>query len=244
MEPKKPTSKAEEFFPEDTEEVEIEVSDNHFFVSQKHSKIYTALAKCQSALESVGKNQVNPFYNSKYADIHDIGQAIKKPMADNNLFFMQLLLPGADANEVRIRTIIGHESGEEISFVSTMFCSDPSNPQKIGACQTYLKRYILASALGCTSTERSLDDDANSLTFSDKVVHKKLKKAAQGGVEVFRSEWRALNKLDRRKIIQEDLDNLQQTAETADEANGTKAPPPPSKKPSVVRSKEQEAHSL
>ena len=239
MEHDKDKKKAEDFFPEDKEEVEVEVSDNHFFVSPKHSKIYMALAKCQSTLESVGKNQVNPFYNSKYADIHDIGQAIKKPMADNNLFFMQLLLPGADANEVRIRTIIGHESGEEISFVSTMFCSDPSNPQKIGSCQTYLKRYILASCMGCTSTERNFDDDANILTFSDKAVYKELETAAKDGVEPFRTAWRAMSKLNRNKVTQKDKDALKLIAETADKKNGTKTA-----KPRVVQGAEQEAHGI
>ena len=236
--------RVKDFFPEDKEEVDVEVSNRFFFVSPKHSQLYTALAKAQSEIEAAGKNQSNPFYNSKYADIHDIGQAVKEPLANNGLFYMQMWEKGSSPNELLLRTMIGHSSGAEILFVSSILCPDPTNSQKVGASLTYSKRYALAGALGVTSTERQYDDDANLLQFSDKVVHQKLKTAAGNGVVSFRAEWKKTAKLDRNKITKDDLDSLEKTAKSADEKNGTEAPPPTPKKPSVVRPEKQEAHSV
>ena len=237
--------RVKDFFPEDTEEVEVEVSDNFFFVSPKHSQLFTALAKAQSEIEAAVESHKNSFYGSKYANIHDVSQAVKKPLANNNLFYMQMWGKGSSPNELLLRTMIGHSSGEEIWFVSSVLCPDPTNSQKVGASLTYSKRYALAGALGVTSTEAQFDDDANVLQFSDKDVHSELKKAAANGVVAFREVWKQTAKLDRAKITETDLAKLEKTATAVDKANGTEAPPPsPAKKPSVVRSEKQAAHSV
>ena len=237
--------RVKDFFPEDTDEVEVEVSNNFFFVSPKHSQLFTALAKAQSEIEAAVESHSNTFYNSKYANIHDVSQAVKEPLAKNGLFYMQMWEKGSSPNELLLRTMIGHSSGEEIWFVSSVLCPDPTNSQKVGASLTYSKRYALAGALGVTSTEAQFDDDANILQFSDKDVYNELKEVAANGVVAFREVWKKSAKLYRAKITQTDLAKLEKTARAVDKENGTEAPPPSTAtKPSVVRSEKQEAHSV
>jgi hypothetical protein len=221
MEPKK----TDDFFPADNEEVEVEVSPNFFFVSKNRSNLFTALAKAQGQIEAAHKGQENPYFKSKYADIHDIGQAVKKPLADNNLFYMQMLEKGQSPREVAIRTLIGHESGEYIDFISSFQCKEYENVQKVGAVVTYGKRYALAGALGVTSTERMEDGDGNVIAMpeiSDEVVKEKLQKAADQGLKEFNKVWKDMPVKDRKKMSPTDLKDIQ---------NGAK-------KPGMVRGKE------
>ena len=226
MEPKK----TDDFFPADNEEVEVEVSPNFFFVSKNRSSLFMALAKAQGQIEAAHKGQENPYFKSKYADIHDIGQAIKKPLADNGLFYMQMWERGSSPREQRIRTLIGHESGEYIEFVSSVQCDKYTDSQKVGACLTYAKRYALSGALGVTSTERSHnavfqgDDDANVVAMtevSDEVVKEKLQKAADQGLKEFNKTWKELPLKDRKKISPTDLKELQNGAKKPGVVRGT-----------------------
>ena len=47
-----------------------------FKMSEQIDQIATALVKAQSEFKELQKSKVNPFYNSKYADMNDIGKAI------------------------------------------------------------------------------------------------------------------------------------------------------------------------
>ena len=223
MEPKK----ADDFFPADNEEVEVEVSPNFFFVSKSRSSLFMALAKAQGQIEAAHKGQENPYFKSKYADIHDIGQAIKKPLADNDLFYMQMLEKGESPREVLIRTLVGHKSGEHIEFVSSFQCKEYENPQKFGGIVTYAKRYALSGALGVTSTERMEDGDANIIAMpeiSDEVVKEKLQKAADQGLKEFNVAWKALPVKDRKKISPTDLKELQNGAKKPRVAQSEESP--------------------
>ncbi len=209
---------------------DVIVTQDYFSMSPTNNEIFSSLASAQGQIEAAGKNQVNPFHKSKYADIHDIGQAVKGPLKAAGLFYMQMWERGASANEVRIRTMIGHKSGEFIQFISSIRCAEPDNPQKVGALLTYGKRYALAGALGVTSTERSLDDDGNSLSVSDKELLEKLEKSARDGN--FQVAWKALPQKEREKIAAHDLEKLKKV-----KSHGTA-------KPTVVRGAGQAANRV
>jgi len=187
-------------------EEDVIVAQEYFSMSPTHTEIFSALASAQGEIEAAGKTQQNVFYTSKYADIHDIGQAVKAPLKAAGLFYMQMWERGSSANDVRIRTMIGHKSGEFIQFISSIRCAEPDNPQKVGALLTYGKRYALSGALGVTATERSLDDDGNSLSVSDATTLKKLETSAKDGS--FVAAWQAIPKKEREKIAAHDLARL------------------------------------
>jgi hypothetical protein len=219
----------DDFFPEDTETEDIEVTPGFFFVSPNHSNLFMALAKAQAAIEPVVKGEENPYFHSKYADIHAVSQAAKKPLADNDLFYMQGWEKGESPKDICIRTMIGHKSGEYLWSVASIRCEDPSKAQLVGACLTYGKRYHLSGLLGITGTERKLaanipvigDDDANIVDMpatSDKVVLKKLEGAALKGEASFNDAWKKTDKKDRVKIAPADYERAKSKSREGDKA--------------------------
>ncbi|MCB0369333.1 MAG: ERF family protein, partial [Bdellovibrionales bacterium] len=85
-------------------------------------------------------------------------------LAENNLFVVQL--PEGSHDDLYLKTIIGHVSGEFLSFKTPMIL-EKKNAQGFGSALTYVRRYSLVSALGLETD----DDDgsaASSATFAVK----------------------------------------------------------------------------
>jgi hypothetical protein len=224
---------------QDYEDVEM-FDQGEFSMSPNHSQLFAALAKAQAQIEAAVKDKVNPFHKSNYADIHTIGQAVKEPLANNDLFYMQMWEKGDSFNEVKIRTMIGHKSGEHIWFICSMRVANPEDIQKTGSALTYGKRYALSGALGVTSTERTLDKDASDhiptaakVVVSDKEVEKKLLTASKRGEISLNAAWKKLTVEERSNFPPTEFTKLKEVARNG---SGTK-------KPGVVRSQGKPAHS-
>ena len=57
--------------------------------SETIKELATALCNFQAAVETIKKNEENPFFKSKYASLADILNVIRQPLADNGLSFVQ-----------------------------------------------------------------------------------------------------------------------------------------------------------
>jgi hypothetical protein len=112
-----------------------------------------ALAKAQGQMAGAVKDSANPFFKSKYADLSSVTAAIKQPLADNGLSYVQVSNQADDA--VSIETIILHESGEWISTGAVIAPVSKHDAQGYGSAQTYARRYSLQMAFGVPSE----DDD-------------------------------------------------------------------------------------
>lgn len=191
-----------------------QIRHKDFFITDNHGKLFASLSKAQGAMEGVGKTADNSFYNSKFSTLHDVGQAVKKPLADNGLFFSQLWHMGESPTHIKVRTIIGHESGEMMWSVSSIWASDATS-HKLASALTYARRHSLVSTLGVTSQD--LDDDGcASLPPSDKELLTKLKKASKGGGKSLTSAWKDLSQEERSQIHPEDRTKLKNAAKKAD----------------------------
>lgn len=134
-----------------------------------------ALLKAQKAIGTAIKNAENPFLKSTYADLVSVIAAVKEPLNDNDIVFLQLVQaaencpiietsstnPGgtsvartAPAYCSVVETILLHSSGEQLSTVTPVFCNKPDDPQAFGSGITYVKRYALQALLGLPT-----DDD-------------------------------------------------------------------------------------
>lgn len=112
--------------------------------------------KAQSVMESAKKESVNPAFKSKYADFASIVDAVRKPLTENGLAFVQLLTSNVDG--VTVTTRLLHVSGE---FIETS-CWMPvvaKTPQAFGSAATYAKRYALSALVGLAA---DADDDGNA----------------------------------------------------------------------------------
>lgn len=132
-------------------------------------EIAKALAQFQAEVKPVYFDSNNPYYNSKYASLGQIIDAIRAVAPALGLSWTQL--PIGEQNEVGVQTIILHSSGEFIANEITVslpseFSENSKGQmkqanliQEAGKYITYLRRYALASAFGLYSEE---DNDGNS----------------------------------------------------------------------------------
>ena len=126
--------------------------------SESIKELAAALAKAQGSMGAAIKDAANPFFKSKYSDLASVIEAIKKPLSENGLSFVQ----GTDFDDtsaVIVETMLMHSSGEWLSSRIRMTPVKP-DPQGIGSCITYAKRYGLQALIGVPSD----DDDGNAAT--------------------------------------------------------------------------------
>lgn len=121
-------------------------------------KLTEALSKAQGCLEGAKKDALNPYFKSQYSTLSSVWDACRKPLADNGLAVIQTSeLMDAHPDLVCIQTILCHTSGE---WVKSRLAVKPvkSDPQSVGSCITYLRRYSLQAMIGIAPE----DDDGNS----------------------------------------------------------------------------------
>ncbi len=122
------------------------------------AKLADALCKAQASMKPAKKDAENPFFKSNYADLASVWEAVKEPLSTNGLSVAQMPMPGPEG-VVRLRTVMMHTSGEWIGGDLDMK-PVKNDPQSIGSCLTYARRYALSAITG-VATE---DDDANAAT--------------------------------------------------------------------------------
>lgn len=118
-----------------------------------------ALAKAQGAMTSAKKSAVNPHFKSKYADLAEVIDSIRKPLSDNGIAFTQLNTTDESGN-VSVTTMLMHESGE---FIGSTFSARPQQAtvQGYGSTITYLRRYSAMAIAGLASD----DDDGQAASM-------------------------------------------------------------------------------
>lgn len=113
-----------------------------------------AIVKALSAIKGAVKDANNPHFRSDYADLTSVIEAVKVPLSDNGIVFMQHV---SCTDLVIVETKLLHTSGETYSFGALALPVEKKTAQGYGSAITYARRYALASALGVPA----LDDDGN-----------------------------------------------------------------------------------
>jgi hypothetical protein len=120
------------------------------------AKMATAVTKAVAELKNPSKDSVNPYYNSKYADLATVRDAVLPVLARHDLAVLQL--PCELDNAAALTTLLTHTSGE---WVETTIKLRPvrNDPQGVGSALTYARRYALQSIAGVAAED---DDDGNA----------------------------------------------------------------------------------
>lgn len=113
-----------------------------------------ALSKAQAEMTSAKKDMANPFFKSKYADLASVREAIREPFGKYGLAVSQM--PETKDGQVIVHSLLMHSSGEWVTTELTM-TPVKSDPQGVGSCITYARRYALAAIAGIAPE----DDDGN-----------------------------------------------------------------------------------
>ena len=118
-----------------------------------------ALAKAQKSFPKVEKRRtakiVGPkgSYSYQYADLADVLDAVRGPLADNGLAVTQLV----DADRGLVTRLM-HSSGQFVEAIYPVAFN--GTPQQIGAAITYARRYALSAIVGIASED---DTDAQGV---------------------------------------------------------------------------------
>lgn len=129
--------------------------------SESLDKISPALVKAQAAMTFARKDQANPHFKSNFAGLPSVIDAVKAPLNDNGIAFIQTPSPSEDG-KLHLTTRLIHTSGQWIE--DTAVCPLPkADPQGFGSASTYLRRYSLAAITGLYQD----DDDGNGATPSE-----------------------------------------------------------------------------
>ena len=124
--------------------------------------IYSKLAAVKKEIGAISKDSTNPFFKSKYFDINGLLKHVEPLLDKNGLLLLQPITDGLVCSQ-----IIDVENGEKVE--SSLALPQISDPQKIGSCVSYYRRYTLQSLIGL----QSIDDDANIASKASQAPEKK-----------------------------------------------------------------------
>lgn len=125
-----------------------------------------ALKQFHANVGKIKKENNNPFFNSKYADLSTILDAIKQPLLEADLSFTQF----PEGCNTLVTTLMHAETGE---YMEASYTLQPvkNDPQAQGSVITYMRRYALAAVLGLNLDE---DDDGNRATHGKATPQEKV----------------------------------------------------------------------
>ena len=114
--------------------------------SDSISNIAGALLKAQQEITFAAKDSKNPAFKSTYANLESVIEAIKGPLNDHGIVFMQTFSPSAPGF-LALSTRLLHTSGEWIEDEMTVPLQK-NDAQGYGSAATYSRRYALAAITG------------------------------------------------------------------------------------------------
>lgn len=118
-----------------------------------------ALVAFNMEVKIIEKDGENPHFKNSYATLDTIIDEVRPLLAKQGLVIMQF--PGGDGEKYTLRTMLIHESGEWIESEPLTMKPVKNDPQGIGSCTTYARRYSLSAMLSLNTGE---DDDGEKAT--------------------------------------------------------------------------------
>ena len=94
-------------------------------------------------------------YEFHYAPLDEVFESVRPALAANGLAITQIV-ESANGEELRLRTLLIHESGAMLESMLPLWVAPDSKAQALGSAITYMRRYALQAILGVAAEE---DDD-------------------------------------------------------------------------------------
>jgi len=124
--------------------------------SAEFGKIAAALAAAQGEMTAALKENANPAFKSRYADLASVLDACRPALSKAGIAITQP--PSITGADVAVETWFLHSSGEFLACRVTAKAKG-TDPQSIGSTITYLRRYGLMALAGVAPDD---DDDGNA----------------------------------------------------------------------------------
>lgn len=130
--------------------------------SESITNLAVALAKFNEECPKIGKDSTNPHFKNRYASLDNIIDETKPLLAKHGLSVIQM--PGGDGEMFKMTTMLIHISGEWIESEPLIMRPVKNDPQGIGSCSTYARRYGMSAVLGLSTGEE--DDDGHAASHA------------------------------------------------------------------------------
>jgi hypothetical protein len=124
-------------------------------MSPEIGELAKALPAAQAAITKVGKDAANPHFQSRYASLTEIADAILPAMNGAGITVLQPV--SADVDGVQVTTVLLHSSGQWLRSTHVVPVSR-RDAQGVGSALTYARRQALQALL--TVAPQGEDDDA------------------------------------------------------------------------------------
>lgn len=151
--------------------------------SEQVNEIAAALAKAQAQIKGALKDSRNPHFDSRYAGLDSVWEAIRPALTENGISVVQA--PSAVGKTVSMTTLLLHTSGQWIKNAGLSTDARDASPQAIGSGVTYLRRYDLSAMTGVAPE----DDDGNAAQGNSGAAPKR---GAYGRQELTNDQRRAV----------------------------------------------------
>lgn len=203
-------------------------------MSEEIAEFAAAFAKAQGMIENARRDRENTYFKNKFADLASIREAIREPMAANDLSMLQF--PRTRENGVEIETMLLHKSGQYMSE-TTFWPAGKADVHGLASALTYGRRQSAMAILGVAPDD---DDDGNAAVEKPILMRNgdpiavpgkslvgqgdpKLaaaEVAAKEGSDSLRDYWTSLSAEDRKLFPSPVLKSLKAMAASADAAKG------------------------
>lgn len=130
-----------------------------FETSTEIATLLEALSAFQGVVTAPKKTSTNPHFKSKYADLAEVIEAIRAPLAANGLSYYQAPIGMVEGAAIKVVTQVSHKSGQWIRTTFAMPVGQ-ATAQAVGTAISYARRYALQAALGLAAE----DDDGYEAT--------------------------------------------------------------------------------
>lgn len=122
------------------------------FTSSEITELAKALINVQRHLQPATKDGTNPFTKSHYATLNSVMGVCRDALLDNGIWLCQHPVP-VESGHLGLVTKLTHaESGQWQSSLAVVPLPK-ADPQSVGICMTYLRRYTLSAMLGIVTEE-------------------------------------------------------------------------------------------
>ena len=156
--------------------------------SDSINELAAALAKAQASIRFAAKENLNPHFRSKYADLSSVWDSCRDALSANGLSVTQVPTMGAEGGLYLVTTIM-HASGQ---WISGEWPIRPvqDTPQGLGSATTYARRYSLAAMVGVAPADE--DDDGNAASAGNGAPAPAVKPKPPKGITELKNEMRSL----------------------------------------------------
>lgn len=129
----------------------------------KHANVYMALCAAQAEMGKLLKGTTNPHFKSRYAELADVTETVRKPFATHGLAYFHAIRNVEGLGVCMVTTLVHAESGTTIDCPVPLMGHKP-DMQGFKSATTYAKRIGLESVSGLAPAD---DDDGNAAVGKD-----------------------------------------------------------------------------